>query len=578
MALIDDYVIDLPNRRRAINASAGTFYSVRDLYSLDMDLADESGATSLPGYMAFPVAFSAQTPTDIRLESGTYMTQTSFKRLNSGSVQTSGYDGEIYLLTLNASGYTNAVSGDLLKTVTGGTSGATARLLDYDNTQRKWWVRRISGTLANNEALTIGTGTGAGTTATSQGVLTGEEGFSNAYVVGTVVHHQGTYFEQGGVVYDPVANGWYATAPSTALDILIKIREAGALIDSGTAIFFNRVNRDLANSIDGSTVGDTYDWTSVDLTNFGRNPVPLSTRLDADDVLTNSAAQALVTAGIAFETSGPYSVDVNQDGSTETYSGRINQNSQSNTTLWGVIKYFFRKGATTLVNGVQAQRFRTLNASYAVTKDSPVGTIAGGSIFYARGWVPINVAAANASAYRTIDNGGTERIPPTFRLRSVTGLPTGAKVFLTRRSTPGVALTSEFTLGPGNTSGSGTLTLSASVPLDKPLSGFVRVFDNSGNEDRYAYTSFSGAVLTLSGTLSKTYSSGNNAYIPFIDATASGASASTSLRYVSDRDVVLNVRLGSGADKIEPFTSNFTLGDADSSVPATAIPDSINNN
>lgn len=579
MALIDDYVINLPQKYRRINASAGTKYTVRALYSLDMDLADESGVTALPGYMAYPTAFSAATANDISVKDGTYLTEDSYLYLSGGSVQSSGYDSEIYRLTLNSSGYTNCVSGDLFKVVTNGTQ--TARLLYYDNTNRVWMVRKISGTLSNNQSLTITSGTGAGTTASSGGVVTGEDGWGNMFTLGTINHHQGTYWEQNGVAVDPVTAGYYASAPTTYIDVLVQIRKAGSLINSGLVTVYNRVNRDLANSIDSSTTGDTYDWYQVDLSGFGRNPVPLNTRADLDDTLTNTQAANWLngTSGtIAFATSGPYNIDVDQDGSTEAYGARVDQDNRSNAVLWSVIKYYFRKGNTTTVNSIQAQLFTSLNASYAVTKDSPIGTIAGGTIYYARGWVPINLGASDASKYQTISSAGVTKNPPVFYVRAVTGLASGYKVFLARRSDTTTALVNEFTLASGNNSGNGTLVLSASIPSDKPASGFVRVFDNSGNEDRYAYTSYSGATLTLSGTLSKTYASGNNAYIPLIDETASGTSISKSLRYITDRDVILQVRLGSGASKIVPFRSAYTITNADSSVPATAIADTINNN
>lgn len=581
MALIDDYVINLSQKYRRIDAAAGTKYSVRALYSLDMDLADESGVTSLAGYMAYPTAFSAQTAQDITVKDGTYLTEDSYLYLSGGSVQSSGYDSEIYRLTLNASGYVNAIATDLFKVVTNGTQ--TARLLYYDNINRIWMVRRISGTLSNNQPLTITSGTGAGTTATSGGVVTGEDGWANMFTLGTIAHHQGTYWEQNGVVVDPVTAGYYAVAPTTFIDVLVQIRRAGSLINSGIVTVFNRVNRDAANAIDGSLVGDSYDWFQVDLSGFGRNPVPLNTRPDLDDTLTNTAALNWLngTFGtIAFATSGPYNIDVDQDGATEAYTGRIDQDSRSNAILWSVIKYFFRKGAVTTISGIQAQIFTTLNGSYAVTKDSPIGTIAGGTIYYARGWAPISVAAADASRYQTVSNAGVTKNPPIFYVRAVTGLTSGYKVFLSRRSPtdPNVALISEFTLAAGNNSGSSALVLSAPIPNDKPTSGFVRVLDNSGNEDRYAYTGYSGATLTLSGTLSKNYAAGNSAYIPYIDETASGSSIAKSLRYVADRDVLLQVRLGSGVSKIVPFRSSYTIGAADSSVPATAISDTINAN
>ena len=582
MALIDDYEIDLARRWRKINSSAGTFYTVRALYSLDMDLADELGATALPGYAAYPTAFSAQTPTDITLKDGTYLTEDSYLHLNGGSIQTSGYDGEIYRLTFNASGYTNAVAGDIFKTVVQGGNNAT--LLYYNNTTRVWMVRKGTGTLTNNTATTITAGTGAGTTATSGGVVTGEDGWANLFVLGTVSHHEGTYLEQDGIPIDLVTAGYYASAPSSAIDILLQIRKAGSLIDSGVAIVYNRVNRDLANSIDSSTTGDTYDWFQVDLSGFGRNPVPLSTRPDLDDTLTNAQAEDLfdgTTATVVVSADGPFVVDVDQDGTTEIYEGLIDADETSNLNLWSALKYFFRKGNTTAVDGtggIQAQLFRTLNASYAVTKDSPIGTIAGGTIFYARGWVPNNVAAADASKYQVVTTSGTIKNPPVFYIRAVTGLSSGQKVVLVRRATSTRALTTEFTLAAGNDSGDGTLVIAESIPVDKPPTGFVRVFDNSGNEDRYAYTAWSGSTFTLSGTLSKTYSAGNNAYVPYIDTTASGSSVSSPLRYVSDRDVILRVLLGSGVGKMVPFNSIYTLSNADSSVPATVIADTINSN
>jgi hypothetical protein len=333
------------------------------------------------------------------------------------------------------------------------------------------------------------------------------------------------------------------------------------------------VNRDAANAIDSSTTGDTYDFFRVDLNAGGRSPVPLNTAPDLDDTLTNTQAAAL---SIALATSGPYTADINQDGTTESYEGQVNQNSVTNAQLWSAIKWFFRKGATDLVNGIQAQLFTTLNSAYAITKASPVATIAGGTIFYARGWVPTNVASADASRYQVITSAGVITNPPVFYLRAVSGLVSGLKVFLARGTTAG-ALLNEFTLGAGNSSGNSTLVLSAAIPSDKPPTGFVRVFDNSGNEDRYAYTSFSGSTLTLSGTLTKTYATGNNAYIPYLDTTSSGTSVSAALRYVADRAVVLFVRSGS-SPKIIPFASAFTLGAADSNVPATVLTDTINNN
>lgn len=581
MALVDDLTIDLNNLWAEISASAGTFYESRDLYSLTQNLFDEIAPVALPGAMAKPTPLSAQTYTDFTLKSGWYLKQSSYKFLKGGSIQTSGHDGAIYKLTLNSSGYTSAVSGDLLLTVTGGTSGATGKLVDYDNTLRVWRVRQLTGTFTTGETLSIGGGTGVGVIASSGGVLTGESGYANAYTVGTL-NHGGTYFLLGSTVID--GTGWYGNSNISGnhIDILVAIKDAGALVNSGIVPFFNRTNRDAANALDGALTGDTYDWAEVDLSGFGRTPVPLTTKPDLDDTLTNAQCANLLngtTATIVFAT-GSYTADINQDGSTEPYSGQVDQSSQANTVLWPVIKYYFRKGETTLINSVQAQVFRYLNSGYAITKDSPIGIFAGGKIFYARGWYPTNVPAADASDYQTTPTNTTSPTsPPVFYVLERTGVPLGASVIIVRRSSPGFALVNEFTLASGNNSGNGTLVLSSSIPADKPSSGYVRVFDDDGEEQRYAYASYSGATLTLSGTLSRSYSAGNSAYIPYVDTdNAASTVVGAPLRFVSNRDLTSTVRKGSGTGKIIGDTQNYTRQEADSSVPVTAIDDPVNNN
>lgn len=66
------------------------------------------------------------------------------------------------VLTFGAT-YTNAVVGDIGKTVVGTTSGAEGVLISYDNTAKEW-VISTSEDFTDGEAVTITTGTGAGTT------------------------------------------------------------------------------------------------------------------------------------------------------------------------------------------------------------------------------------------------------------------------------------------------------------------------------------------------------------------------------------------------------------------------------
>lgn len=65
-----------------------------------------------------------------------------------------------YYLEFLSAGYTNAVAGDVGKTVTDGTS--TGTLVSYNNTTRKWLIS-TSDTWTDGGAVTITSGTGAGT-------------------------------------------------------------------------------------------------------------------------------------------------------------------------------------------------------------------------------------------------------------------------------------------------------------------------------------------------------------------------------------------------------------------------------
>jgi hypothetical protein len=229
MPLVNDLTVTLSTQRLAVAAALGTFYQVRDLYSLLQDLFDESGATTLAGSMAYPTPMSASTATDYTLKSGWYMTDQSYRRLLGGSIQTSGQNTVIYKLNFSGT-YTNAVTGDIGKTVTNG-SGGTGILLDYDNTAKWWRVRQTASTFANSNALTITSGTGAGTLLASSAVQTGEEGWSNAYTVGTVIHG-GTYIVQGTTQL--AVSDWYQTGNAGGsnidVDVLVKIREVGSLV------------------------------------------------------------------------------------------------------------------------------------------------------------------------------------------------------------------------------------------------------------------------------------------------------------------------------------------------------------
>ena len=75
--------------------------------------------------------------------------------------------GVVGAYNMSASGYTSAVAGDVGKLVTGGTSGATGILQDYDNSTRYWVIGKLNNiAFTDGEAITITNGTGAATLST----------------------------------------------------------------------------------------------------------------------------------------------------------------------------------------------------------------------------------------------------------------------------------------------------------------------------------------------------------------------------------------------------------------------------
>ena len=178
----------------------------------------------------------------------------------------------------------------------------------------------------------------------------------------------------------------------------------------------------------------------------------------------------------------------------------------------------------------------------------------------------------------TAGAGVTLSAPVTNYARGVSGAPVGASIGIFARSSSLIANRSQFTLASGNNSGNNTLVISGSIPADTPATGFIRILRNDGaTEDRRAFTSWTGSTFTLSGTLPVTYSSGNGCYVGYVDVLGSATgNESVSLQYVSDRNCVLVVRLGSGSGRIREIRQDITLTNQAQVVPVSGFADTIN--
>ncbi len=238
-----------------------TTYTTRALYSFIQDTFDELVQ------LDDTVPMSAQTPTEFTLINGWFIDDETVKFLYGGALQTSGYDGNIQVITFGAT-YTPAINSDIGKMVNDDASN-TGNLLHFNNTTKKWWIR-WGATIASGSAITLDdSGTGAGTT-NSTGDYTGEDLYANVYTLGSIATNPNpqTYIFQNSSSISP---WWGRGDGSAAIDVLIKVKESGAEIDGASITVYVR------------HYGDLYDHFAIDLTSGGRNAVPLSSATDLNN-------------------------------------------------------------------------------------------------------------------------------------------------------------------------------------------------------------------------------------------------------------------------------------------------------
>lgn len=537
----DDFSIDYVGKR-IYHSSGTTVYSANELYSWLLDTYDELGQ------MDDDVPMSAQTPTEYTLINGWYMDDESFKFLDGGAIKTVGWASEIHVVGFASAGYTSAVSGDIGKMVND--DGADfGTLLAYDNTLRKWWIRTGSATtMASGSAVTIDSGTGAGTTDVIS--ATGENLWANPYSLGTIESGSELYIEQNG----SILTAWWAAGH---IDVLVKVKEAGTEIDGAVITVFTR------------ELSDSYDQYEVDLSAGGRLPIPLAT---ANDLNNQTAAGTIedwqdgtvATVAIAF---GTYAADVSGNGVNENYKVQIDCDSQPIENVYEVLKYWTRRGTSTTLNSVNGAIYRSADPTYTEVKACPLGTFAGGKFFGARGVYLTNVHGDDIQAYQLIDADGNTVTPPNLQAFQVNGLVSGDRVAVFKAAT-GAVDKEQFSLDGANTLN--TITVTGSIPQDTPATGTIIVVDDDGSETSYAYSAWSGSAFTV--TISAdTYAGTETAYVPYILEEASTTSVSEAVTYVSNRDVITRVR----KKGILPFETTGVFGATGYSVTAIRTTDSI---
>jgi hypothetical protein len=269
------YEAENSQQRIGWTGSATGTRTVNQLYSALQDLFDESAQ------MDDKVPMSAQTPTDYTMVNGWFIDDTTVEHLTGGTIQTSGWASDVIIqrpYTTAASGESAFVSGDIGLTIIGDTSGHTGTILDYNSSRGIVWIRlsNVANTFNDSEGFTLQSG-GTGVGRFSGARSSGEAIWANPNTIGSISNNTDIYLIQNGskVAATKGADAWWATGH---IDILLKVQEAGTLIDDGEVIVLAR------------QYTQSYSHSVTDLSAGARTPVALST---GDDINNDTGNREL---------------------------------------------------------------------------------------------------------------------------------------------------------------------------------------------------------------------------------------------------------------------------------------------
>ncbi len=392
--------------------------------------------------------------------------------------------------------------------------------------------------------------------------------YSNLYTIGSQFRDSMIYIVQADAELTP----WWSPGN---IDVIIKVKSGGALIDSGIVTVFSRDSDGL------------YDHNAADLASGGRNPVGINTfedgnyketgdiYLDVDTVAnfsvgnfaygTTSTASGRIQyidtpntrlylcqvegtfvtvetiveratrtgsnldgtatnhATPEFEAIRGYDdititfADINRDlnngAGSQPYKVEIDCQGRTMLQVYQYLKYACAHNSALTVNGDEGEEYRSaLEPTYTDVKQAPFGTFAGGTFFGARGvWVTDYALAT----FQLIDADGDQQLPPNYKKVSVSHASlSGCQILIAERSGTAI-IKDQYTI---STTTANSITCTASINANKcPQGGTLRVGD-----EKFAYTSFSGAVF--SGVTPSPSGKTGSLYVPQLDILADAIS------------------------------------------------------
>lgn len=532
-----DYVNKIVHRHASATSA---IHSVNEAYSHGQDTFDELTE------MDDKVPLSAATPTSYKLDHGWLIRENVLQHLEGGAIDTTGWSNEIHVLVLDGT-YTNFVESDIGKQVQDDAASVGA-LLDFDNAAKKIWVRIGSATvIADNSAITISGGTGAGDASGSS--LTGESRYSNPYSLGTIVNTPNLYIYQDGVEVP----SWWAAGH---IDILLKTTEAGVDIDNRAITVFGR------------EWGDENTSFPITLTSAGQNAVPLGNKDDSNNNSLIGDVEDLqdgtvATIAVDFAFTTPFQYDIAGGTSYDAYTVQIDCDGRRLSDVYEVTKYWTAENTSKTLevdsdgNSIAGEAYRYARTSYgSESVTAPFGTFAGGKFFGAQGVYFINLHADDVQAFQLLTDAGVPRTPPNYQSFSMGGVVAGDRVSVYKSTGPGSSDVDKEQYSLSGSNALNTITVSVTIPTSTPSTGTIKVVDDDGTETDHVYTAWSGSDFTV--TISAgVYSGTEKAYVPYIYEEATGTTVNeTSTIHTADIDVVGRVRKAG----IEPYEAPGTFG------------------
>jgi hypothetical protein len=351
--------------------------------------------------------------------------------------------------------------------------------------------------------------------------------------------------------------------PAGHIQIMVKCKTAGALIDNGDVRVYSR------------KYGQTYGDFAANLVAGGEQPAAVSTAT-TDWTPLNLAGALALSAKVAI-TTGSHFEDTGDGAGSKEYKGTITLSG--GCTIAEAAQYcqaICDESSTTTVDGVLGWKFRSLgDGVYGYTPNgaAPFGTVAGGKWFVAQGWYIAGALAGDLQKYQMISHDGTTVTNPVVAGISIGGLTVGARILVGRSAaTASGFLDTEYTLNGATTSGGNTCVVNEAIKADTPATGFIRV-----NSVPYAYTAVNAGTktFTISGTWGQIHATLSPAWVPFIDkVAASTTEASSNYTYASDFTARLKVRKGTAGSSLQSFETTFAAGSsATNGTNAIATPD-----